>query len=166
MNEHPTNNQELLDKVEAAHSEWQQLLSEVGAGRMGEPGVTGEWSVKDIIAHIAAWEGRVLDRMESEATGAPLEMAGWDMDKMNEAFYEHSRERSLEAVLQDAHAAHAHLMDRVQSLSEEALFEGGHFQWTNGDPLCYWIAGNTYEHYDEHAAPIREWLARTADDGR
>ncbi len=152
------NKQELIDKVEQEHAEWQSLLSEVGEVRMTEPGVTGDWSVKDIIAHIAAWEQRVLDRMESETTATPLEMSGWEMDKMNDAYYERNKNRSLEDVRNTAASTHAHFMQLVRSLSEEDLFQGGRFAWTKGDPFYNWVEGNTYEHYAEHAASIRAWL--------
>lgn len=152
------NKQELIAKVEEAQSKWQSLLSEVGEARMEEPGVAGDWSVKDIIAHIAAWEGRVLARMESEATGTPLEMTSWEMDKMNEEFYSRARDRSLKDVLADSRTSHERFMAFIQSLSEEDLFEGGRFKWTQGNPFYHWVEGNTYEHYDEHAASIREWL--------
>jgi len=155
------NKSELLSKIETAHSEWQSLLSEVGEARMTEPGVTGDWSVKDIIGHIAAWEQRVLDRVRSDSTGETLEMTGWDMDKMNETYFERSRAASLKDVLSDAADTHSRFMQFVGSLSEQQLFEGGIYGWTQGQPLYNWITGNTYEHYDEHSAPIREWLGKT-----
>lgn len=156
------NKQELVDRIEQSHSEWQSLLTEVGEAHMEQPGVTGDWSVKDIIAHIAAWEQRVLDRVASEANGTPLEMSGWDMDKMNESFYERSQERSLADVLDEARAVHARFMEFVRSLSEEELFEGGRYEWTKGEPFYHWVEGNTYEHYEEHAEPIRVWLGESS----
>jgi hypothetical protein len=152
------NKQELIDRIEQAHSDWQSLLTEVGESHMEEPGVTGDWSVKDIIAHIAAWEQRVLDRVESEAKGTPLEMSDWDLDKMNERFYERSRDRSLADVLDEASAVHARFMDFVRSLSEDELFKGGRYKWTEGEPFYHWVEGNSYGHYEEHAGPIRAWL--------
>lgn len=152
------NKQELIDKIERAHSEWQSLLDEVGEARMTEPGVTGDWSVKDLIAHLSSWQQRVLDRMDTDQTGTPVEMVGRDVDEINAALYERNRDRPLEAALADADDTYSRFLERVQGLSEQQLFEPGHFAFTKENPLYHWIAGDTFEHYDEHSATIRVWL--------
>ncbi len=47
------NKTQLLDMMRTARAQWEALLAEIPAAWMTEPGVEGEWSVKDIIAHIA-----------------------------------------------------------------------------------------------------------------
>ena len=47
-------------------------------------------------------------------------------------------------------------------MSDEELFDGSRFAWTNGDPLADWFRGNADEHYDEHL----EQLTRPARSSR
>jgi hypothetical protein len=39
----------------------------------------------------------------------------------------------------------------IEGAAEEDLFDPKRFGWTNGQPFADWIAGDTYEHYQEHA---------------
>jgi hypothetical protein len=60
---------QLLKRVDRA---WQALLASyagLSEAEMTEPGVTGGWSVKDIVAHVTWWEEEAL-------THLPLIMAG------------------------------------------------------------------------------------------
>src|SRR6188768_638053 len=97
--QHPMTKQELIEKIERSHSEWEALLSQIDPSRLDEPGVTGDWSVKDLIAHIAAWQQRVLDRMDADKTGQPVEFTGWDVNDVNEKLYERNRDRSTDDLL-------------------------------------------------------------------
>ena len=52
------NRARLLQKLDAR---WQELVAsyaDLSAAEMQEPGVTGSWSVKDIIAHVTVWGRR------------------------------------------------------------------------------------------------------------
>jgi hypothetical protein len=153
------NKQELLSKIETAHSEWQSLIAEVDQARLSEPGVTGDWSVKDLVAHVSSWQQRVLDRMDADTTGAPIEFAGRDLEEINVALYDRNRDRPLDDVLSEAEETYSRFMERVRGLSEQQLFEPGQFSFTKENPVYLWIAGDTFEHYDEHSATIREWLS-------
>jgi hypothetical protein len=46
-------------------------------------------------------------------------------------------------------------------MHEEELISPQRFAWTQGSPLWQLVAGDTYEHYQEHRAQIQEWLATT-----
>ena len=42
----------LVAIIESARMEMEGLIEQVGEANLAEPGVTGEWSVKDILAHL------------------------------------------------------------------------------------------------------------------
>jgi hypothetical protein len=50
------------------------------------------------------------------------------------------------------------MLAAIDDASDEELFDGDHFGWTDGDPFADWFRGNGDEHYDEHL----EQLGRTA----
>jgi len=152
--------QELIEKIERSHSEWEALISQIGRDRLGEPGVTGDWSVKDLIAHVAAWQQRVLDRMDADKTGQPAEFTGWDVNDVNDRLYERHRGRSAEDILAFGRDTYARFIEHIGALTEEQIFKSGHFSFTKENVLYDWIAGDTFEHYDEHSATIREWLQK------
>lgn len=46
----------LLAELRAARGEWDTLMAAVGEERMTEPGAAGDWSVKDVIAHLTSFD--------------------------------------------------------------------------------------------------------------
>ena len=48
--------EQLLGKIDVAWSALQESYAGLSESQLTEPGVTGEWSVKDILAHVTTWE--------------------------------------------------------------------------------------------------------------
>ena len=48
--------EEFIDRVKTGRGEWTELLSMVDADAMLKPGQEGEWSAKDILAHVMWYE--------------------------------------------------------------------------------------------------------------
>jgi hypothetical protein len=53
-------------------------------------------------------------------------------------------------------------MDK-QTMRDEDLFDPNRFAWRRGSPLWDLVAGDTYEHYNEHMQSIQQWLARSGN---
>ena len=87
---------ELLAELKSEQEAWERLLGEVGEDRMEEPGVGGAWSIKDIVAHLAAWRRRTVGRLEAAARGQPESAHEWpadlkEDDEINAWFHERDR---------------------------------------------------------------------------
>ena len=65
----PVDKQRLLGKLDQARAALKDSYAGLSDSRLTEPGVTGDWSVKDILAHVTTWEGEAL-------THLPLIIAG------------------------------------------------------------------------------------------
>ena len=55
--------QQLLNKLEQAWTSFKDSYASLTAQQMVEPGVTGDWSVKDILAHVSWWEDESLKHL-------------------------------------------------------------------------------------------------------
>jgi len=63
------NHSQLLKRLD---TRWQELLASyagLSETELGEPGVTGTWSVKDIVAHVTAWEAEALTHLPEILVG-------------------------------------------------------------------------------------------------
>jgi hypothetical protein len=49
---HVPNKSALLEQIERERIFWEQLQAEIGEQRMLVPGATGEWTFKDVVAHL------------------------------------------------------------------------------------------------------------------
>lgn len=156
--------QRLLDLIRVEYNFLERTLAAVPPERLAETGVCGEWSVKDIIAHITAWERRLLGWLaQAKRREAPTfpepGYTGADVDELNDRDYRDDRERPAADILADFRAIHAEVMTCVESFPEEELFELHRLKDIWREPPLNFIIYNTYDHYHEHAQNIRAWLA-------
>jgi DinB family protein len=147
-----------LDTLRAGRAEWEALLAQIGEARMLQLGAAGEWSVKDVIAHVTWGERETVELLQAHAlVGSDL----WNLpqDDRNAVVFEENRDRPLPEVLAEAQQVYAQLLEALGTLSEEDLTDPGRFR----DMPANWIpwqiiAGSSYEHYQQHTPSIRAWL--------
>ncbi len=151
----------LLDNIQSGYNQFEALLAPLSEEQMAIPAVNGPWSVKDNIAHLTAWHDYLLNQLQGVIDGEkpPKFMPGLSEDEINEVFYQQNKDRPLAEVLADFRLTYQRILAAVQSISEEAL--NAPFPWRiNGNAAWGLIAGNTYEHYEEHGNIIRRWLGQ------
>lgn len=115
------------------------------------------WTRKDVIAHLEAWERRVVDNLETLRRGGTPD-GSVETDELNDQFFRRNRDRPLDDVLAGERDAYRAVLAAIDSATDDELFDRDHFGWTEGDPFADWFRGNTDEHYDEHL----EQLTRAA----
>lgn len=164
----PTSKQELLGQIARERTHWESLVEEVGRERMNEPGAMGEWTFKDLIAHMIGWWEYEVGRREAGLRGGrPMSPSGiegtedWDADPVNQIFYDRYKDRSPDEVLNDSRGVWHRMEALVQSLPERDLLEPGRFPWEGGKALGPALLYDFSAHlHDEHEAELREWLER------
>ena len=149
---------ELLDLVEETFDAWMYLLESAPEGKVEHPGVSGDWSLKDIIAHITWHEEQMVKVMEARTL---IGSEWWELPthERNARVYEEYQSAPLTDVLDHAVDVHQRLIHWIKALSDEELNEPGQFEampedWLFGDIL----AQNTYMHYGDHAASVSRWI--------
>lgn len=156
---------DVLAAIERERAAWEALLAEVGEARMLEPGPMGEWSFKDMTAHLTGWRSRSLQRLEAAAQGKPEPNPPWPAnlrsdDEINAWIHEVNRERLLGEVIGESRESYARLAEIVQMLPEETLHDQAAFPWLEGESLADAIVGGSFfgHFHDEHEADVRGWL--------
>lgn len=169
MTEHiePESKRELLEIMQGERSRFDAVVGKLTEAQLQEPGIEGGRSVKDILAHITAWEQRMI-RWAGEATAGlipqrPAPGMTWDdLDQLNEQTYLENMDKTLADVLLASASSYAHVLKTVQALTESDLFNGSRFAWRDGDPMWHMVAANTWWHYKEHREQIEAWLEERA----
>lgn len=153
---------DVLARFEAGRAGWNALLAEVGEGRMEQPGPMGEWTFKDLVAHLTGWRERTILRLEAAARNEAPQPPPWpatltDDDEINTWIYEQSRDRPLRDVLADSERSIDRLMAAIAALPEEDMTTRGRFAWMEGGSLA---EADFFGHLtEEHEPTIRAWLA-------
>lgn len=149
--------QSIMSQLLSAREKLETALTGVPEKQMQEPILHDGWSVQDMLGHITFWEERAVDNFASLRAGLTPDPIT-DMDAINARTLSEFRHFSLEEVRQREQVAYQHVLDMLESASEAELFDPQHFAWTNGNPFVAWIAGDTWDHYDEHLPELQTWL--------
>lgn len=148
----------LLENLRRTRIEWHTLLSQLEDEQMTTPGVVGDWSVKDIMAHITWAERETIGILRAQAfVGSEL----WQLsqDERNAAVYEENKDRPLLDVRRESDAVFETLVQEAAALNEADLLNPDWFTWSPVKlPPIAVIARNSYLHYPEHIEQIRAWI--------
>ena len=120
--------------------------------QLTEPGVAGEWSVKDIIAHVSWWEEEALRHLPSIIAGERpprYSTIYGGIDAFNAMMAEQKRDLSLSDVLRQQDDTHRRLVEFILSVSED--------QFTRETRFRRRLRLDTYGHYPIHTTSIQEW---------
>ena len=151
---------ELLQRIDSGRAELMGLVAQVPAGRMLEPALSNGWSVKDMLAHLGAWETRAEYLYRSLASGKDPEDTVSDFNVFNANAYAANKDMPLVEVQAAEQAAFLMLRAVAETAPEADLFDPARFPWTGGGEFTGIIAANTYDHYAEHLPDLRAWLEK------
>lgn len=157
---------QLLDAMQTGHHRFNIFLSEIPADQMLLPHVVGEWSIKDILAHIVVHEQRMIEWVTNKLEGKPItdpqpySMPEHELTVLNEQIFQQNRYRALEEILSDLDTTYFQALALVEAVSEAGLFDRSYVRLRDGEALWEAVAANTYWHYEEHERDIRTWLSK------
>jgi hypothetical protein len=113
------------------------------------------WSVKDILAHVAAWlrEGaRALEGLARGERAVPGGLDDDDVDARNARFVEQWRDASVHEVETELHLAKDAFVRAMRSLPQE--------RFAKGEAARRIVFEEGIDHFKEHAQQIYEWKER------
>ena len=163
---YPGSTAELLDLIQRSWDDLWATIDGLTPAQMEIPD-TGGWSIKDNLAHLTVWERYMVlhylqGRPAGEAMGLDEATVQSHYDEINAAIHERNRDRSLDEVTRMARAIHQEVVDYLAAVSFETLMRQKDDDDPEKRPLLAWVAGNTYEHYDEHLDAIRALVGRAS----
>jgi hypothetical protein len=138
----------LLSSIQAGRARLLEALAELDDEAMLDR-VDEEWTRKDVLAHLGAWEQRVVDLFAILRAGEEPADAE-ETDALNARLQAAHRDLPLDLVRRSEDEAWQRLLAVVEGAQDAELFDGERFAWTGGDPFADWIHANTDEHYQEH----------------
>jgi uncharacterized protein (TIGR03083 family) len=142
---------------------WSEIVSLVGSlaeDELEQPGVAGDWSVKDLLGHMAFWAEKAAGDLGLLATGRgeTIETPGGEQaaDEWNDREYRARKDRPLADVRAEWSRSFEDARRALEAAPEELVW-----QEVKGWPQAVRFREDTYNHYREHAEQIREWIRRT-----
>ncbi|HET9980992.1 MAG TPA: maleylpyruvate isomerase N-terminal domain-containing protein [Ktedonobacterales bacterium] len=150
-----TRGEAAADLMRAEHARLDALLAGIPDEQFIQPGAFGEWSVKDMLAHITFWEQRLIAYLNGarESLIQPGEDEQAGIDRINAGVLVANRDRPLADVRESFASSYQQTLALVESLGDDALAQ---------EQLFGLIAGDTFGHYREHIKMLEDWQKRGA----
>lgn len=154
----------VLDRIRTSRSDFDTAVARLTDEQFTASGAEGAWSVKDLVAHVATWEQGVTALLQHqprfEAMGVEDYSSSMDIDAVNQRLYEIHQNRPSNEVLAMAHEAHERAVAVITTLSDTDLQRpyrdfSDEDRPNSSEPIINWIAGDTYEHYEEHLPVVQ-----------
>jgi hypothetical protein len=141
----PQNAAELTDRIERSWQAWVDAVEGIPDDRLSEPSV-GHWTTKDLLGHVAFWEDWVVAHCQRILAGDPEPAE--DAGAFDHAQVTASRNASVAEQKRYRDDAHAQLSAFLGTIGDDEPKFG---------KLVTALAGETYNHYDEHTAQVKAW---------
>ncbi len=155
---------ELLDWLQTAYQQWAALIAEIGPARMDQPGVNGDWSIKDLVAHLNGWQPRLIARIQAAQHGEAAPPPPWPAtlqtdDEINAWIYTTNQGRSVAEVLAETQQHFQQLLTVIAGLPADVQIKPAYrVVQLNGQRFS---ASEFFDHFrDDHEPDVRAWLTR------
>jgi len=150
--------EQLLEKLDRGWDDLKQSYRGLAEAELVVPGVVGNWSVKDVLAHVTTWEEEALKHLPHILAGEtpPRYLVVYGgVDAFNALMTERKRALPLDEVLRQLDETHGQLVEYVRAAPEELLATETRFRRR--------IRLDTYSHYPIHTKMISEWRAQRGE---
>lgn len=151
----------VLEKIDTTWNEFVLAYTGLNESHLTQAGVTGDWSVKDLIAHVSWWEEESLKHLPLILRGERpprYSVLYGGIDAFNAQMTELKGNTSLSEVLREAAATHLKLIEYLSNIPEE--------QFTSETRFRRRLGYDTFKHYPIHTAAIRAWRDRLARESK
>ena len=158
-----TDKTQIIKKLRDEFNRWDALLAGLTEAQITAPNLPENWSTKDVIAHLWAWQLRTLARTESARHNRPPEFPDWpdefdpemegQPNDLNAWLYVTYRDKPWSSVYGDWKTNFLRLLDVAAGIPEDALLDKQRYPWLEGNSVGDYLLG-TWGHHDEHY----DWL--------
>lgn len=156
------------DLLEAAELNYNKLLELIGSMTETELNTEFDFSsdpkkkeahwgrdknLRDVLIHLHEWHNLMLEWVANNRAGSrkPFLMEGYNWKtygQMNLVFWQRNQSVSLEEALEQFKESHRKVIELIESMSNEELFQKNAFDWVGGSTIGSYFVSVTASHYD------------------
>ena len=162
----------ILAALREQFSSWAGLLASLSEEQITAPNFDFDWSIKDVMAHLWAWQQISIARMEGGALDREPEYPEWivesienweeDADRVNALTFETNHEKLWAEIYQNWRGGFLRLLKLGDEISEKDLLDGDRYPWLKGYSLAF-IFVASYDHHQEHLEKLLAWQREHGD---
>ena len=159
--------QHVLTALREEFNRWEQVLASLSEEQITTPHLPGHLSIKDVIAHLRAWQQRSIARLEAAQLNRTPEYPKWpaeldpdsadNTNQTNAWIYESYRDQPWSKVHQNWREGYLRFLESGEAISERDLLDAGRYPWLKGHALAFTLLAS-YDHHQEHLEKLLAWL--------
>ena len=153
----------LVNELQAARDAFVGAVADVDPDLFTAPGLVGDWSARDLVAHVAFWSDHGADALELAASGkgGDFDYDSSQTDAINEEVFAGSSTLTPMEAYEREQVAFERFRDVLSGLDPTLL----DLELGNGDTVENVIRYDGPDHYAEHTDHLRAWFTgRTESD--
>ena len=157
----------ILAALREQFDSWEELLASLSEEQVTTPHFDFDWSIKDVIAHLWAWQQISIARMEAGAHNREPEFPKWivesiknweeDADQVNALTFERNHNKPWSEIYQNWRDGFLQFLELGDAISERNLLDTDRYTWLKGYSLAFILVAS-YDHHQEHLEKLIDWL--------
>jgi hypothetical protein len=157
----------ILAALSEQFKSWEELLADLSEEQINAPEFDLNWSIKDVMAHLWAWQQISIARMEAGAQDREPQYPEWivnhienweeDADQVNALTFENNHEKLWPEIYANWRNGFQRFLELGHTISERAMLDGDKYPWLKGYSLAFILVAS-YEHHQEHIEKLQNWL--------
>jgi hypothetical protein len=158
----------ILEALKEQFDRWEELLASLSEEPMNTPQFDLDWSIKDVMAHLWAWQQISIARLESGVTNREPQYPQWvlnigddweeNSDRVNALTFERNHEKPWTEIHQKWKDGFRRFLALGSKISERDLLDSDRYLWLHGYSLAFILVAS-YDHHQEHLQKLQDWLA-------
>jgi len=157
----------ILAALREQFDSWEELLATLSEELITAPAFDFDWSIKDVIAHLWAWQQISIARMEGGLQDREPEFPQWivdsipnweqDADRVNALTFERNHNKSWSDISGRWREGFSQFLAAGETISERDLLDGDRYAGLDGYSLAFILVAS-YDHHQEHYEKLTRWL--------
>jgi hypothetical protein len=162
------NKQQVLDTARAEFDRWEELLSGLSEAQILATALEDSWSIKDMMAHLKAWQELSMMRLEAGQYGHEPVRPNWpqeldletesNIDEINAWIYTMHRDIPWSSLYPLWRYGYLRFLALGEAIPEDMLLKKKRYDWIEGYSLADSLI-NSAAHHREHREILVDWLA-------
>ncbi len=159
-----TTKSDILALLQSEFDRWEEVLNGLGEKQIIAPNFISDWSIKDTLAHLMAWQTRSIARLEAARSNKEPEFPPWTVqpvqdpgdnsDEINVWIYNAYREEPWPVVHASWRTGFLRFLELARAIPEKELQDPKRFPWMDGQPLTSVLQGSYEHHHIDHLEPL------------
>jgi hypothetical protein len=162
----------ILAALREQFDRWEVLLTGLSEEQITAPHFDYNWSIKDLIAHLWAWQQISIARMEGGLQDREPQFPKWvaelggdreeNADQTNAKIYKSNHKKPWSEIHQKWKEGFLQFVESGEPIPEKDLLDRNRYPWLKGYSLAFILVAS-YDHHQEHLEKLLAWLREHGD---